>query len=149
MGAVIKIIAIVLLFTGCKTKQIPVFVERVIKDSIVIRDTLTEVKLEPYFEERTTRDTTSYLTNKYAYSEAKLSNGELYHNLGIWDKPILAGTIKITQYKTIKEPVPYAKEVYVEKELTSWQKFRLGFANIVLIGIAITTILLIIKKKLK
>ena len=61
MGAVIKIIAIVLLFTGCKTKQIPVFVERVIKDSIVIRDTLTEVKLEPYFEERTTRDTTLIL----------------------------------------------------------------------------------------
>lgn len=120
---------------GCRTKQVPVFIERVVKDSIVIRDTIQQVKLEPYFEEKETSDTLSYLSNKYAYSEARVSNNKLYHSLGIWDKFIGVTTLKITEYKTIKEPVPYEVEkiVKVEKKLSIWQRLSITVGNIVVI----------------
>lgn len=120
---------------GCRTKQVPVFIERVVKDSIVIRDTIQQVKLEPYFEEKETSDTLSYLSNKYAYSEARVSNNKLYHSLGIWDKFIGVTTLKITEYKTIKEPVPYEVEkiVKVEKKLSIWQRLSITVGNIFVI----------------
>ena len=120
---------------GCRTKQVPVFIERVVKDSIVIRDTIQQVKLEPYFEEKETSDTLSYLSNKYAYSEARVSNNKLYHSLGIWDKLIGVTTLKITEYKTIKEPVPYEVEkvVKVEKKLSIWQRLSITAGNIFVI----------------
>ena len=120
---------------GCRTKQVPVFIGRVVKDSIVIRDTIQQVKLEPYFEEKETSDTLSYLSNKYAYSEARVSNNKLYHSLGIWDKFIGVTTLKITEYKTIKEPVPYEVEkiVKVEKKLSIWQRLSITVGNIFVI----------------
>ena len=120
---------------GCRTKQVPVFIERVVKDSIVIRDTIQQVKLEPYFEEKETSDTLSYLSNKYAYSEARVSNNKLYHSLGIWDKLIGVTTLRITEYKTIKEPVPYEVEkvVKVEKKLSIWQRLSITVGNIFVI----------------
>lgn len=120
---------------GCRTKQVPVFIKRVVKDSIVIRDTIQQVKLEPYFEEKETSDTLSYLSNKYAYSEARVSNNKLYHSLGIWDKFIGVTTLKITEYKTIKEPVPYEVEkiVKVEKKLSIWQRLSITAGNIFVI----------------
>lgn len=123
---------------GCRTKQVPVFIERVVKDSIVIRDTIQQVKLEPYFEEKETSDTLSYLSNKYAYSEARVSNNKLYHSLGIWDKFIGVTTLKITEYKIIKEPVPYEVEkiVKVEKELSLWQKTRMRAGEIAMLFVA-------------
>lgn len=129
----------VLSLVSCKTKQIPVFVERVVKDSIVVRDTIQEVLLEPYYEEISTKDTVSYLTNKYAYSEAKINNNELYHNLGIWQTPIGIKTIKLTEYKLIKEPVPYEVEkiVKIEKNLTWWQKIRMRIGEIALLFILV------------
>ncbi len=94
---------------------------------------ITEVRIPELVMQRTTRDTSSFLENRYAESRARINpDGTLYHDLKT--KP---QTIRDTQdvkivYRdtsTVKER-EVEREVIkeVEKELNGWQKFRLkGF----------------------
>lgn len=125
-----KLLLICLLFVGCKTKYIPV--ERIVRDSIAIHDTVIQVKLKPFKEVVLIDDTISLLNNEIATSEAKITNNKLYHSLEIKDTPIKVETKFITEYKTIKEPVPYEVEkvVKVEKKLTWWEKKKILFGEI-------------------
>ena len=128
-----KLLLICLLFVGCKTKYIPV--ERIVRDSIAIHDTVIQVKLKPFKEVVLVDDTISLLGNEVATSEAKITNNKLYHSLEIKDTPIKVETKFITEYKTIKEPVPYEVEkiVKVEKKLTWWEKKKILFGEIAFI----------------
>ena len=128
-----KLLLICLLFVGCKTKYIPV--ERVVRDSIAVHDTVIQVKLKPFKEVVLVDDTISLLDNEVATSEAKITNNKLYHSLEIKDTPIKVETKFITEYKTIKEPVPYEVEkiVKVEKKLTWWEKKKILFGEIAFI----------------
>ena len=128
-----KLLLICLLLVGCKTKYIPV--ERVVRDSVAIHDTVIQVKLKPFKEVVLVDDTISLLDNEVATSEAKITNSKLYHSLEIKDTPIKVETKFITEYKTIKEPVPYEVErvVKVEKKLTWWEKKKILFGEIAFI----------------
>ena len=128
-----KLLLICLLFVGCKTKYIPV--ERIVRDSIAVHDTVIQVKLKPFKEVVLVDDTISLLDNEIATSEAKITNNKLYHSLEIKDTPIKVETKFITEYKTIKEPVPYEVErvVKVEKKLTWWEKKKILFGEIAFI----------------
>ena len=128
-----KLLLICLLFVGCKTKYIPV--ERIVRDSIAVHDTVIQVKLKPFKEVVLVDDTISLLNNEVATSEAKITNNKLYHSLEIKDTPIKVETKFITEYKTIKEPVPYEVEkiVKVEKKLTWWEKKKILFGEIAFI----------------
>lgn len=128
-----KLLLICLLFVGCKTKYIPV--ERIVRDSIAMHDTVIQVKLKPFKEVVLIDDTISILGNEVATSEAKITNNKLYHSLEIKDTPIKVETKFITEYKTIKEPVPYEVEkiVKVEKKLTWWEKKKILFGEIAFI----------------
>ena len=95
----IRLLLICLLFVGCKTKYIPV--ERVVRDSIAIHDTVIEVQLKPFKEAVLLDDTISILNNEVATSEAKITNNKLYHSLEIKDTPIKVETKFITEYKKI------------------------------------------------
>ena len=139
MGAVIKIIAIVLLFTGCKTKQIPVFIEKEVIKETIVTDTIVEVKLEPQFKEQESTTGSSFISNTIAYSTAKWSNGKMYHSLGIYPNSLFVNTIKLTEYITQKIPVPYEVPVpvEVEKELTWLQRLKMRIGEIALVIIAL------------
>ena len=128
-----RLLLICLLFVGCKTKYIPV--ERVVRDSVAVHDTVIQVKLKPFKEVVLVDDTISLLDNEVATSEAKITNNKLYHSLEIKDTPIKVETKFITEYKTIKEPVPYEVEkiVKVEKKLTWWEKKKILFGEIAFI----------------
>ena len=128
-----KLLLICFLFVGCKTKYIPV--ERIVRDSIAVHDTVIQVKLKPFKEVVLVDDTISLLDNEIATSEAKITNNKLYHSLEIKDTPIKVETKFITEYKTIKEPVPYEVEkvVKVEKKLTWWEKKKILFGEIAFI----------------
>ena len=148
MGAVIKIIAIVLLFTGCKTKQIPVFIEKEIVKETIVTDTIVETKLEPQFKEQETETDSSFISNAIAYSTAKWSNGKMYHSLGIYPNSLFINTIKITETVTKKEPVPYKVEVpvEVEKKLTLLQRLKMRIGEIAIVFILFYGIYKRIKK---
>ena len=114
------------LVVSCRTVK-PVFVERVVTDSIYYRDTVVKVILEPFNELNITTDTISRLENKYSKTEAKYINNRLEHNLVSKNIPI---DVKV-EYKeriiTEKVPVPYEVEkiVKVERRLTWLQKVKL------------------------
>ena len=131
----IRLLLICLLFVGCKTKYIPV--ERVVRDSIAIHDTVIEVQLKPFKEAVLLDDTISILNNEVATSEAKITNNKLYHSLEVKDTPIKVETKIETRYKTIKEPVPYEVEkvVKVEKEFTWWEKKKMLFGEIAFVAL--------------
>ena len=127
----IAILTVVILLS-CKTRQIPVFIEKTVTDSIYLVDTLIEVKLEPYVVERYTSDTISHLETKYSSSTAKIDKGVLYHNLKQKDTIVKINTKIEYRDKVIKEPVPYEVEkiVKVEKKLSIWQRLSITVGNI-------------------
>lgn len=151
-----KYLILCLLLLGCKTKQIPVFIEKEVIKETIVTDTIVEVKLEPQFKEQESITDSSFISNTIAYSTAKWSNGKMYHSLGIYPNSLFVNTIKITETITKKVPVPYKVEVPVpvetEKELTWWQNLRIKvggisiFAILVYFVFKIPTLLKIIRK---
>ena len=139
-------IFLALALSGCRSvKYVPV--ERTVTDSVVYRDTLVSERLVPYKDSVAVQDTTSYLSNKYAYSTATWSNGTLSHVLAVF--PLAKIEVKVPNYaeriRTIREP----QIVEVEKKLTWMQQKKLDYfglsfaANILLIPV----ILWLIRKK--
>lgn len=90
------------------------------------------VELPRQVERIVTQDTTSRLENDYAVSEARVEAGMLHHTLETKAAkiPVLSkSTIekKDSVTTTSKAKVEKEKEkVYIEKELTAWQRFRLN-----------------------
>lgn len=146
---VISIILFVSVFYSCKsTKYIPV--ESVRIDSVSIKDTVFEVTLVPYKDSVSTPDSTSFLSNKYAYSWARYSNGVLQHSLGIW--PFAVTTIKVPYFMERYIYIENPTVVEVEKELSRWQKLKIelgGYAIGMIIATIIALIGWLIYKKIK
>lgn len=132
MKRIVVAVLTAVILLSCKTRQIPVFVEKTVIDSIYLIDTLIEVKLEPYVVERYTSDTISHLETKYSSSTAKIDKGVLYHNLKQKDTIVKINTKIEYRDKVIKEPVPYEVEkvVKVEKKLSIWQRLSITVGNI-------------------
>jgi hypothetical protein len=91
----------------------------------IVHDTAT-VEIAKEVEKIVTRDTLSLLENKYAKSEAMVSGGLLHHSLE--SKPqIIRVPVEVHVTDTLyKESEVIEKEVKVEKELSWWQRFRIG-----------------------
>ena len=92
----------------------------------------------PYFVERNvTKDTTSHLENPFARSDARISDGLLFHTL-----ESVPQTIETTVYVPVtdtlwKDSEIITKEVPVEKKLSSWQKFRIDSFWYLLAGLVL------------
>ena len=90
------------------------------------------VELPRQVERIVTQDTTSRLENDYAVSEARVEAGKLHHMLETKAAKIpvpVKSTIEKKDSITTTSKAEVEKEkVYIEKELTAWQRFRLrGF----------------------
>lgn len=90
------------------------------------------VELPRQVERIVTQDTTSRLENDYAVSEARVEAGMLHHTLETKAAKIpvpVKTTIEKKDSITTNSKSEVEKEkVYIEKELTAWQRFRLrGF----------------------
>ena len=93
----------------------------------------------PYFVERNvTKDTTSHLENSFAKSDARISDGLLFHTL-----ESIPQTIETTVYVPVtdtlwKDSEIITKEVPVEKKLSRWQKFRIDSFWYLLAGLVLS-----------
>lgn len=138
------------LSTSCRTKYIPV--ETKVTETLTLHDTTFTEKLVPYRDSVSKKDTSSFLSNPYAYSYAVWDNGTLHHSLGIWPTAVLL--VKIPYYmertKRIEIPKPYPVEkiVQVEKKLSGWQQLRIWLGNLVLLGAGIYLLIRLIKRKI-
>ena len=106
------------------------------------------VELPVIVEKVATLDTASVLENKYAKSEALVSGGVLTHSLAT--KPVRE-PVKVEKEIVYRDSLVYRdrvvkEDIYIEKELTFWQKFRLklGSWTLVLIVIAILYLLFLL-----
>ena len=138
MKEIIIDILIVLCFyslTSCKTKTVYVPVERVRTETVTVKDTITEIKLEHIRDSVSVPDSASYLSNKYAYSYARITGGILSHSLSTHPVSIPVEVKYIEKTITDSIPVPYEVKVYEykDKPLSWWQstRMRIGEASII------------------
>jgi hypothetical protein len=103
------------------------------------------VELPVIVEKVATFDTTSVLENKYAKSEAIVSGGLLTHSLAT--KPVRE-PVKVEKEIVYRDSLVYRdqvvkEDIYIEKELTFWQKFRLKLGSWTIVLIVISTLYLL------
>ena len=105
-----------------------------------IRDT-AYIELPVIIEKRATLDTASTLENKYAKSEASVSDGVLTHSLSTKRvrEPVAVEYKEIVRDSLVYRDRVVTQTVEVEKKLTWWQTFKMKagglFLLIALIGI--------------
>lgn len=118
----------------------------------IVRDTAW-IELPVIIEKRATLDTSSVLENKYAKSEAQVSNGVLTHSLAT--KPVRE-PVAVEYKEIVRDSLVYrdrvvTQTVEVEKKLSWWQTFKMKaggiFLLIALIGFIYITITHIINLK--
>lgn len=90
------------------------------------------VELPRQVERIVTQDTTSRLENDYAVSEARVEAGMLHHTLETKAAkipvPVKSAIEKKDSVTTNSKSEVEKEKVYIEKDLTAWQRFRLrGF----------------------
>ena len=138
-------IAIVLLFSSCRTGRQVVVVEA--RDSVRVVERVRKVRVvdtvlvevPPQREVVTVRDSSSHLENDYALSDARiLADGSLFHSLET--KP---RTDTLTQELSVqaKDSIIYREKVIpkvvtVEKGLNWFTQMRLWLGNVMLALIA-------------
>ena len=126
------------LLTGCKAKTIYVPVHSSTTVTETVRDTVVEVRLVPYKDSVSVRDTMSRIENVYAYSTALWRGGMLSHTLGMKEDAIKAEVQVVEVVRRDTVSVPFAVERIVEKNvLRRWQRVLiwLGVGFVVFIGI--------------
>ena len=114
-----------------KTETVTEYRDRIVHDT-------TTFEIERIVEKIVTRDTVSRLENKYAKSDAVVSDGFLSHSLE--SKPQVIKVpyqvhVTDTVYKE-KASETVTETKYVEKRLNIWQRFRLWAFPFILILLA-------------
>ena len=107
-------------------------VEKIVKDTAWF-------ELPVIVEKVATLDTASVLENKYAKSEASVSDGVLHHSLQT--KPVRE-PVKVERVEVVRDSLVYRDRVQtvtveVEKELTWWQDLKLKVGGMALLAIAL------------
>ena len=145
MRRVLWVVAIVLLFSSCRTGRQVVVVEA--RDSVRVEERVREIKVSdtlfvavPMQKESTTvRDSTSHLENDYAISDARvMADGSLYHSLET--KP-RTDTLSREVGVQVRDSIIYREKVVpkiypVEKALNWFVRMRIWLGNIMLVLIS-------------
>lgn len=127
---------VALLCAGCAAKRVATNNIQQDSVSVAVREVVeyivdtVEVGIPLISESVTTRDTTSFLENDYAFSSAILSEGLLSHTLAT--KPQLRKvqikTPRLRRDSVIREYICRTVEVEVERDLTFFQQLQMrGF----------------------
>ena len=112
----------------------------------IIRDTATFV-VEKEVEKIVTKDTASHLENRWAVSDASVSEGLLYHSLESIPQ-VVEVPYEVEVHDTIivqKSTQTEIKEVEVEKPLSWWQRLKIGAFPWLLLALLITNLKRILK----
>jgi hypothetical protein len=138
------------LLTSCGTRTVYVPVDRVHTETVTLKDTIIDVRLEHIRDSVSVADSISYLTNKYAYSWAAMKEGMLTHSLGTWPVNIPVEVKYIDRIITDSIPVPYEVKVieYKEKSLSRWQSIKMNIGVISIIVFIVMVGYFIFKKKI-
>lgn len=114
-----------LILTACSPRIVERIVEKEVVSVRIIRDTAL-VEIPHIIEKNVTLDTMSHLENKYAKSDAMVSDGMLSHTLESIPQ-IIKVPVEIPVHDTLKiTTVEKGEIVQVEKPLSVWQRLKIG-----------------------
>lgn len=139
------------LLLGCKTKTVYVPVKETSVETVTIRDTIIEMRLEYIRDSVVTSDSLSLLSNRYAYSYAEMKEGQLHHSLSTWPDAILPVKVQyIDRLRVDSIPAPYPVEVIrkVEKDLNWWHQLRMRIGEIAFVFVILGVIYLSAKRRI-
>lgn len=121
----------------------------VIKERVIIKDSLIYIEVPAESESVIIPDTdTSRLETSLAQSEAWVSEGQLNHTLRHKPDVRLPKILSIPVYLRSEEIKSLAQKTIikeVEKDLTTWQSFRISLGNITLVLVVVLLLLLLVK----
>ena len=102
------------------------------------------VELPVIVEKVATLDTVSVVENKYAKSAASVSAGVLTHSLETKPvkQPVIVESREIIRDSLIYRDRIVREDIYIEKELSGWQRFRLFLGSVFLALIVIAILYL-------
>ena len=125
----------------------------IIQERVIVKDSLIYVEVPAEAESAILPDTdTSRLETSLAQSEAWVSNGQLNHTLRHKEDVKLPKIISIPVYLRSEETKSLAQKVIikeVEKELNSWQSFRMSLGSLVIIVIGVYFLFMLCKHYLR
>ena len=137
MKRFVFILAAACLLTACRTKTVYVPIERKTVEIVTLKDTVVNVRLENIRDSISTPDSTSYLSNKYAYSRAEVRGGKLNHSLGMWPVDIPVEVRYIERIRVDSIPVPYEVKVfeYQTMPLRWWERSLMFTGFVAIVGL--------------
>ena len=153
-----KVILASLLFVvaGCGAyKRLPIAeqndsVSVVIQERVIFKDSLVYVEIPTESESAILPDTdTSRLETSLAQSEAWVAGGQLNHTLRHKPDVRLPKIISIPVYLRSEETKSIAERIIVkevEKDLTTWQSFRMTLGNLFIICVIVLLFFMLVRK---
>lgn len=144
---VLAICAWLPLTTGCSPKIYPEktasdSLSVIVKDTVIYRDSIIYVKIPDGISTGLVpKDSTSHLETQVAESDAWIESGQLHHTL-INKDVMLPAPIKVPkeihiEAKNHVNVERMIQRVYVEKQLSVWQSFRISLGTISLVCICL------------
>lgn len=125
----------------------------VIKERVIVKDSLIYVEVPAESESVIIPDTdTSRLETSLAQSEAWVSAGQLNHTLRHKSDVRLPKIVSIPVYLRSEETKSLAQKVIikeVEKDLTTWQSFRMTLGTLFIIGVIVLLLFMLFKHYLR
>lgn len=125
----------------------------VIKERVIVKDSLIYVEIPAESESVIIPDTdTSRLETSLAQSEAWVSAGQLNHTLRHKSDVRLPKIVSIPVYLRSEETKSLAQKVIikeVEKDLTTWQSFRMTLGTLFIIGVIVLLLFMLFKHYLR
>lgn len=122
----------------------------VIKERVIVKDSLIYVEVPAEAESAIIPDTdTSRLETSLAESEAWVLNGQLNHTLRHKEDVRLPKIVSIPVYLRKEEVKNLSQKVIikeVEKNLTSWQSFRMTLGGLVIIVVVLYFLFMLCKQ---
>lgn len=152
------IICALMLVSCGASKRLPIAEQKdsvsvIIQERVIVKDSLIYVEVPAEAESAILPDTdTSRLETSLAQSEAWVSNGQLNHTLRHKEDVKLPKIISIPVYLRSEETKSLAQKVIikeVEKELNSWQSFRMSLGSLVIIVIGVYFLFMLCKHYLR
>lgn len=143
MKNILITVLLLLILQGCKTRTVYIPVKQSTHETVTLRDTVIDTRLEFYRDTIVTPDSISFLSNPYGFSWAEAKGGRLHHSLSVWpDSLIPIKTVFIDKVVRDSIPCPYPVEIEVpvEKKLSIWQYIRIRLGEILLIGLIIIVV---------
>lgn len=140
------------------SKRLPIAEQKdsvsvVIHERVIVKDSLVYVEVPIESESVILPDTdTSRLETSLAQSEAWVSNGQLNHTLRHKEDVRLPKIVSIPVYLRSEETKSLAQGVIikeVEKELNSWQSFRMSLGSLVIIAFGVYFLFMLCKHYLR